>query len=609
MRLHKVRRNALVASLACVFVASATAAWAVISSGSVSQTNTYTAASLTSAPTIGTSTHASDFSNTGTVTANWTALGSTNNDGYQVNRAPLSSGSCGTFAQVGSNVTGFASSSFNDTTAAYNSSYCYRVNSYFGSTFTGPNSNNDIALSVPPSSGFDTTGGWASQTSNDTRVLNGVSALDSTHVWAVGGNNSNADVDFFNGTTWTLTQLTPNTGALNGVFALDTTHVWAVGNAATGNKLSIWFWNGSSWTNQTSGISSSSNLMGVWAADSTHAWAVGTNGTIYFFNGTTWASQASSITQDLEAVYGTDASHVWAVGMHDGSGATKHEKIDFFNGTSWSDAGLVGTVDFAGVWAADSSHVWAVGSGGNMRFFNGTSWSADAVLGAGQDLKAIGGNDISHIWTVGASNGTTGTVLFNGTGGGTAGSWTAQPLTTASNAVLRGVDAADAFHAWTVGDGGAIFTKTAAAVTVSSLATEDGTTYSNTANWAGNLPASPTSCPASALVLNVGTAVPGTPTLGSLKVTLSTKISAAPGGPTAQVLISGDSGATWAGNNTPQALVNSTTTASNLTFDLLAQWNSLATKSLANAQLCIFAAPNGGPSFKTLIDLVHMDVN
>ena len=94
---------------------------------------------------------------------------------------------------------------------------------------------------------------------------------------------------------------------LYGVSALDATHVWAVGEYGT-----ILFFNGTSWSPQTSGTTA--NLVSVSALDATHVWAVGASGTILFFNGTFWSAQASGTTNNLMGVSALDATHVWAVG-------------------------------------------------------------------------------------------------------------------------------------------------------------------------------------------------------------------------------------------------------------------------------------------------------
>ncbi len=56
--------------------------------------------------------------------------------------------------------------------------------------------------------------------------LRGVSAVDETHVWAVGAGGT---ILFYDGTSWTA-QASGTTDDLWGVSALDESHVWTVGH-------------------------------------------------------------------------------------------------------------------------------------------------------------------------------------------------------------------------------------------------------------------------------------------------------------------------------------------------------------------------------------------
>jgi hypothetical protein len=158
---------------------------------------------------------------------------------------------------------------------------------------------------------------WSAQTANTANNLNGIAAVDSSHVWAVGATGT---ILFYNGTSW-ATQTSGSANNLNDVDCVDSSHCWAAGNAGT-----ILFYNGTSWAAQTSGTSN--NLNGVDCVDSSHCWAVGASGTILFYNGTSWATQTSGTAGTLQGVTFVDSSHGWA------SGATG--TVLFYNGTSWS---------------------------------------------------------------------------------------------------------------------------------------------------------------------------------------------------------------------------------------------------------------------------------
>ncbi len=75
--------------------------------------------------------------------------------------------------------------------------------------------------------------------------------------------------------TWNVQRQPEGGDDLPGVSALDESHVWAVGHGGT-----ILFYDGSSWSPQASGTTD--NLWGVSAVDESHVWAVG-HGEIILF--------------------------------------------------------------------------------------------------------------------------------------------------------------------------------------------------------------------------------------------------------------------------------------------------------------------------------------
>jgi hypothetical protein len=75
--------------------------------------------------------------------------------------------------------------------------------------------------------------------------------------------------------TWSVQRQPEGVDELWGVSALDATHVWAVGHGGT-----ILFYDGTSWTTQASGTAEL--LYGVTAPDANHVWTVG-HGEIILF--------------------------------------------------------------------------------------------------------------------------------------------------------------------------------------------------------------------------------------------------------------------------------------------------------------------------------------
>jgi len=110
---------------------------------------------------------------------------------------------------------------------------------------------------------------------------------------------------------------TPGIAEPHGVYALDATHVWVVGINGE-----IWFYNGFSWTEQTSGISS--YLLSVTAFNTTHQWAVSNYGNILFGDGSTWTPQTYPAFPELANDGGlelwTDANNLtkWSKSLSSG---------------------------------------------------------------------------------------------------------------------------------------------------------------------------------------------------------------------------------------------------------------------------------------------------
>ena len=73
--------------------------------------------------------------------------------------------------------------------------------------------------------------------------------------------------------TWSEQRQSGGSQSLIDVSALDATHVWAVGHGGT-----LLFYDGNAWSAQDSGTTVL--LSGVSALDATHVWAVGQNGII-----------------------------------------------------------------------------------------------------------------------------------------------------------------------------------------------------------------------------------------------------------------------------------------------------------------------------------------
>ena len=280
--------------------------------------------------------------------------------------------------------------------------------------------------------------------------LNGVAAVSTSNVWAVGYYFNAATeqtlIEHWNGTSWKMVK-SPNVGTensvLQGVAASSANDVWAVGYYLDSSNIPHTLtehWNGTSWSivtspNNTTGINV---LQGVAAVSTSDVWAVGyaypagiSQTLIEQWNGTNWSIVPSPnngthngkpSSNQLNGVAVVSASDIWTVGYYQNpSSGGWQTLIEQWNGTSWSIIGSpnVGTFPIAnylnGVVAVSASDVWAVGDEGDfcngstvktlIEQWNGTSWNIVTSPNggtSGDNLYAAAAIDASHVWAVGA---------------------------------------------------------------------------------------------------------------------------------------------------------------------------------------------------------------
>lgn len=286
------------------------------------------------------------------------------------------------------------------------------------------------AAVVPASPALAAT--WTVVPSPNVRAFNGVDALSTTDVWAVGlANHATAPsvrplAARWNGSTWTVvdTPVLSNLdlyASFNSVDGNASSNVWAAGSQETltggggfTNTGLLERWNGSSWSVFTSPAppgATSYSFHGVKTFSTTDAVAVGSyyssgNRTlIQRWNGTSWANVSSpspGASSQLFDVSGVAANDVWAVG-YTSPGGTNPEVAGLilrWNGSSWSQVNVPAAVPdqtyeeirFEDVVAIASNDVWVVGRALPRAGFdyvpislhwNGQSWQRVAMSGGG----------------------------------------------------------------------------------------------------------------------------------------------------------------------------------------------------------------------------------
>lgn len=332
---------------------------------------------------------------------------------------------------------------------------------------------------------FTDSGGWTvipspNQGTRDNELL-GIAAVSANDIWSVGSVNVGPYTsslrtltEVWNGTTWSIVASpnpATNTGdydALQGVAALSSSNVWAVGYSGCascyGDQSLIEHWNGSSWSvvpNPT--LYTSQDLYGIAAASANDVWAVGKYGftpygaLIEHWNGTQWTVVANPGTQALHGVTALAGNDVWAVG---------DSEILHWNGTSWSVVTSPSGAYLRAVAAVSASDIWAVGyaevaSGEGYTYtpviehWDGSSWtvsySAFPAFPNNDTLTLSGVTALAatSVWAVGGYAGSSFVEQWNGT------QWTAVSNPNVSSSANR-FEAVTALPAtgdvWAVGE-------------------------------------------------------------------------------------------------------------------------------------------------------------
>ena len=158
-------------------------------------------------------------------------------------------------------------------------------------------------------------------------TLRDIAALDSTHVWIVGGGdktetNLGPQALFYNGTSVLVipanARYTGATGIFRSVWASDPSNVFVVGSdyGTVGTPMLKWDQSAGKWTdfNPITSQVTSQALLGVWGRSPSDVYAVGKDGMVLHFNGNVWNFEQSGTENNLVSVTG-NASQVYITGV------------------------------------------------------------------------------------------------------------------------------------------------------------------------------------------------------------------------------------------------------------------------------------------------------
>ncbi len=278
------------------------------------------------------------------------------------------------------------------------------------------------------------------QPANYENDLYAVAALAPSDVWAV-GSYENAEngllepqktlVEHWDGTHWKVIA-SPNAKAffntLNGVAALASNDIWAVGSQGSLSGLSktlIEHWDGTHWSIVKSpNVGSYDNtLQGVTALSPDDIWAVGESSDgkggartlVEQWNGQQWSVVPSpsigSYQNLLREVAGVAPDDVWTVGLYwSYPGDILNTLTEHWNGSSWSVVASPnppgGDNVLSGVAALATSDVWAVGYAAGVSLilhWDGYQWRQVPSPDGGGGLDSIEALNTHDIWAVGQS--------------------------------------------------------------------------------------------------------------------------------------------------------------------------------------------------------------
>jgi hypothetical protein len=259
-------------------------------------------------------------------------------------------------------------------------------------------------------------------------VLNGVDALSSSDVWAVGhaGDPSSAPLQtltlHWDGSSWSIVP-SPSPGTYNGnvlhaVSAVSSNDVWAVGwyqsgpTGQEGGALTM-HWDGTSWTVVPN--PSRWTLHGVAAISSNDVWAVGEQ-SILHWDGASWSTVSFPLPPNnaypvLKGIAAVSTNDIWAVGYAQWSyfyGYRYAPLTYHWDGARWSLVSNAGGLDefLHAVTAIAANDVWAVGDNGQTQHWNGVAWSRVAAPfpGLGGRFNGVAAVSAGDVWAVGTYN-------------------------------------------------------------------------------------------------------------------------------------------------------------------------------------------------------------
>ncbi len=233
-------------------------------------------------------------------------------------------------------------------------------------------------------------GNWHELPAAGTLSLHDFFCLNEDTVYAVGKQDIDTFVARYDGATWSTSWISSMENA-HDIWAADKNHVFVACDYGTvyDNRFGYWA--------PTTVVQPVQHLRGIWGASATSVYVVGDNGTISYWDGSVWTQMTSGTSSNLLAVWGSSDQNVVAV-SDDGT-------VLRFDGNVWSPmaSGLEPDSNPM-VWCDGTNNIWVGTSTGKMVHFNGTGWDPrdtqlgdfihTGMWGIGKDFFILAENDL-----------------------------------------------------------------------------------------------------------------------------------------------------------------------------------------------------------------------
>ncbi len=254
--------------------------------------------------------------------------------------------------------------------------------------------------------------------------LYGISAVSASDVWAVGEVSGAPLTENWSGSNWSSVALPAGPCSafesdcvLTGVSGDSARDVIAVGDGIINSESAAgwvatplaFHYNGLAWAAMTlpSGLPYNA-LEHVAAFSPSDAWAVGigssgnaTTALALLWNGSTWTEAPTTIstTNDLtiNAISGSSASDIWVVGETVTPGYHNRQftsVIMHYNGSSWTDASVPDQSGLLDVDALSPTDAWAVAADGSVLNWNGSAWTVRTQESGAQQVAVLSPTDV-----------------------------------------------------------------------------------------------------------------------------------------------------------------------------------------------------------------------